>query len=129
MTEAERIAHRERVKAMQRQREDDLAQRQQLAAADALKRWTEATPCIQHDYLTRKGIQPHGAKIEGDKLLIEPGSLPVRVREVQVHGRAAPRGASGQRLALALHGVKRDDMERGQQVVAPRAAAARAPRP
>ncbi len=70
MTEAERIAHRERVKAMQRQREDDLAQRQQLAAADALKRWTAATPCTQHDYLTRKGIQPHGAKIEGDKLLI-----------------------------------------------------------
>ena len=70
MTEAERLAHRERVKAMQRQREDDLAQRQQLAAADALKRWTAATPCTQHDYLTRKGIQPHGAKIEGDKLLI-----------------------------------------------------------
>jgi selenocysteine-specific elongation factor len=65
-----------------------------------------------------------GAVGEGDKLLVEPGSLPVRVREVQVHGRAAPRGASGQRLALALHGVKRDDMERGQQVVAPRAAAA-----
>ena len=70
MTEAERFAHRERVKAMQRQREDDLAQRQQLAAADALKRWAAATPCTEHDYLTRKGIQPHGAKIEGDKLLI-----------------------------------------------------------
>ena len=62
MTEAERFAHRERVKAMQRQREDDLAQRHQLAAADALKRWTAATPCIQHEYLNRKGIQPHGAK-------------------------------------------------------------------
>jgi putative DNA primase/helicase len=70
MTEAERFAHHEHVKAMQRQREDDLAQRQQLAAADALKRWTAATPCTQHDYLTRKGIQPHGAKMEGDKLLI-----------------------------------------------------------
>ena len=70
MTEAERIAHRERIKAMQRQREDDLAQRQKLAAADALKRWTAATPCAQHDYLTRKAIQPHGAKIEGDKMLI-----------------------------------------------------------
>ena len=69
-TEVERLTHRERVKAMQRQREDDLAQRQQLAAADALKRWTAATPCVEHDYLTRKGIQPHGVKIEGDKLLI-----------------------------------------------------------
>ncbi len=70
MTEAERFAHRERVKAMQRQRENDLAQRQQLAAVGALKRWAAATPCTEHGYLTRKGIQPHGAKIEGDKLLI-----------------------------------------------------------
>ena len=70
MTEADQIAHRERVKAMQRQREDDLAHRQELAAVDALKRWTAATPCTQHNYLTRKGIQPHGAKIEDDKLLI-----------------------------------------------------------
>ena len=70
MTEAERVAHRERVKAIQRRRADDLAQRQRLAAADALKRWTAATPCTEHDYLTRKGIQPHGAKIEGERLLI-----------------------------------------------------------
>jgi len=65
-----------------------------------------------------------GAVSEGDRLLVEPGGLPVRVREVQVHGHPAARGASGQRLALALHGVKRDDMERGQQVIAPRAAVA-----
>ena len=70
MTEAERFAYRERVKAMQRQREEDLAQRQQLAASDAIKRWTAATPCTEHDYLARKGIQPHGVKIEGNKLLI-----------------------------------------------------------
>ena len=70
MTAVERIAHHERIKAVQRQREDDLTLRQQLAAADALKRWTAATPCTQHDYLTSKGIQPHGVKIEGDKVLI-----------------------------------------------------------
>lgn len=26
--------------------------------------------CTQHDYPTRKGVQPHGTRIEGDKLLI-----------------------------------------------------------
>jgi len=56
MTEAKRTGHRERVKAMQRQ---------QLAAADALKRWTAATACTQHDYLTRKGIQPHAQRPDG----------------------------------------------------------------
>jgi putative DNA primase/helicase len=83
MTEVERISYRERVKAMQRQREDDLAQRQQLAAADALKRWTAAPPCTQHDYLTRKGIQPHGAKIEGDKLLIPMRDTAGKVHSLQ----------------------------------------------
>jgi putative DNA primase/helicase len=55
---------------MQRQREDENAKRQKLAAASAYERWMAASPCTQHEYLTRKGIQPHGAKIEGDKLLI-----------------------------------------------------------
>jgi selenocysteine-specific elongation factor len=58
----------------------------------------------------------------GDKLEVQPGSTPVRVREVQVHGQKAPRGASGQRLALALHGIKKDDIQRGFQVTAAGAA-------
>jgi putative DNA primase/helicase len=70
MTEADRFEHRERVKVMQIQRVADLAQRQYLAVAEALKRWTAALNCTEHVYLTRKGIQPHGVKIEGDKLLI-----------------------------------------------------------
>ena len=70
MTEMERLEHRERIKTMQRQREAEIATRQKLAAASAHKRWMAASPCTQHDYLTRKGIQPHSAKIEGDKLLI-----------------------------------------------------------
>ncbi len=62
-------APRARSSAMQRQREVVLAQRQhwqhrRTSAMDA------GQPCTQHDDLTRKGIQPHGVKIEGDKLLI-----------------------------------------------------------
>ncbi len=64
-----------------------------------------------------------GAVKVGDKLLAQPGEMPVRVREVQVHGRRAERGASGQRLALALHGVKKEDLERGHQIIAPGGAA------
>jgi len=54
----------------------------------------------------------------GDNLMVEPGGHKVRVREVQAHGRKAEHGGSGQRLALALHGVKKDDLERGDQIVA-----------
>ncbi len=62
-----------------------------------------------------------GAVAAGDVMQVEPAGLRVRVREVQAHGRVVPRGGSGQRLALALHGVKRDDLERGDQVVTPAA--------
>ena len=60
-----------------------------------------------------------GAVRPGDRLIVQPSEAKVRVREVQAHGRSVPEGGSGQRLALALHGVKRDDLERGYQVVTP----------
>jgi selenocysteine-specific elongation factor len=63
-----------------------------------------------------------GAVKVGDKLEVMPGGAAVRVREVQVHGQKAPRGASGQRLALALHGIKKDEIQRGYQIVAAGAA-------
>lgn len=80
MTEAERQANRERVQAMQRQREADLLIRQTQAAHDAAKRWAAAKPCTQHPYLDRKGIAPHGVKLEGDNLLI-----PMRDTDGTVH--------------------------------------------
>ncbi len=58
-----------------------------------------------------------GSVKTGDQLIVEPGGAKVRVRDVQAHGRPVPVGGSGQRLALALHGVKKDEMERGCQVI------------
>jgi len=60
-----------------------------------------------------------GAVKVGDKLTLEPGGQKVRIREVQVHGSKAERGASGQRLALALHGVKKEEISRGYQLIRP----------
>lgn len=70
MTDGERQANRERIKAMQAAREADLVLGQTRAAHEAAQRWAEALPCTGHPYLTRKGIQPHGVKTEGDNLLI-----------------------------------------------------------
>ncbi|MHB8079927.1 MAG: selenocysteine-specific translation elongation factor, partial [Candidatus Krumholzibacteriia bacterium] len=62
-----------------------------------------------------------GAVAPGDILTAEPEGLKVRVREVQAHGAVVPEGGSGQRLALALHGVKKEDLTRGDQIVTPQA--------
>lgn len=70
MTVAEREAHRQRIKAMQAQREAEHTQAQQLTSEAAAAIWKEATPATGHEYLTRKGIKPHGLKCDGHHLLI-----------------------------------------------------------
>jgi putative DNA primase/helicase len=69
-TEVELKANRERIAAMQAQREAELVQRQHHAAQQAGQRVKAAAVCTEHPYLTRKGIKRHGVRIEGDKLLI-----------------------------------------------------------
>ena len=70
MTQAERDAHRQRIKAMKAQRDAEQAQRQQLARKTAAALWQAAAPAMQHEYLARKGIQPHGARCDGHRLVI-----------------------------------------------------------
>lgn len=67
MTEAEKQAHRGRVADMQRQREADTIEAQAQAKAHSAQTWAGASPCTDgaHPYLLRKGIQAHGAKVQG----------------------------------------------------------------
>ena len=56
---------------------------------------------------------------EGDELRAEPAGLDVRVRSVQVHDRPVERAEAGQRVAVALPGVERGDLRRGDVLVEP----------
>ena len=56
---------------------------------------------------------------EGDVLRAEPGGRDVRVRSVQVHDRPVGRAEPGQRVALALPGVERSELRRGDVLIAP----------
>jgi selenocysteine-specific elongation factor len=55
----------------------------------------------------------------GDQLRVEPGGLDVRVRSVEVHDSRVERADAGQRVAVALTGVDRASLARGQALVAP----------
>ncbi len=54
---------------------------------------------------------------EGDEL--QAGGRIVRVRSVQVHDSAVARAEAGQRVAVALPGVERAELRRGDALVAP----------
>jgi selenocysteine-specific elongation factor len=56
---------------------------------------------------------------EGDTLRAEPQGLDVRVRSVQVHDRGVERAEAGQRVAVALPGVDRGRLTRGDALVQP----------
>ena len=59
-----------------------------------------------------------GSVGEGDVLRVEPRGIEVRVRSVQVHDRPVGRAEAGQRVAVALPGVERADLGRGDVLVA-----------
>jgi selenocysteine-specific elongation factor len=54
-----------------------------------------------------------------DRLEVQPGAHPVRVRSVEVHGEEVARALAGQRTALGIHGVEKIDLERGHCIVSP----------
>ena len=60
-----------------------------------------------------------GTVAVGDRLAIEPGGREARVRSVQVHDRAVESAGAGQRVALALVGVERTQVRRGQTAATP----------
>ncbi len=60
-----------------------------------------------------------GAVKVGDQLLLTPPDKPVRVRSLRVQDSPAESGHAGQRIALALSGIEKAEVERGQWIVAP----------
>jgi selenocysteine-specific elongation factor len=56
---------------------------------------------------------------KGDELRAEPRGRAVRVRSVQVHDRPVERAEAGQRVAVSLPGVERQELRRGDVLVTP----------
>ena len=54
-----------------------------------------------------------------DELRVEPGGRTVRVRSVQVHDQAVGRAEAGQRVAVSLPGVERQELSRSSVLVTP----------
>jgi selenocysteine-specific elongation factor len=59
-----------------------------------------------------------GTAARGDEVTVLPGGRRARVRAVEVHDVAVERAEAGQRVALNLVGIARDEVARGDVVVA-----------
>ncbi|MBU6281384.1 selenocysteine-specific translation elongation factor [bacterium] len=61
-----------------------------------------------------------GEIAEGDPVAVRPGDVDTRARTVQVHGERVARAGAGERVAVNLPGLEREQAGRGQVLVDPR---------
>lgn len=64
-----------------------------------------------------RGTVYEGAVEEGQALMVMPKGLETRARQLQVHHQSAVYGFAGQRVAINLSGISKDDIERGDVLV------------
>ncbi|MGG1674421.1 selenocysteine-specific translation elongation factor [Neobacillus sp. NRS-1170] len=64
-----------------------------------------------------RGTVYEGTVEEGQTLLIMPKGIEVRSRQIQVHHNPAQKAYAGQRAAINLSGVSKEDLERGDVLV------------
>lgn len=62
------------------------------------------------------GTLAQGQVLVGERALLEPGAVEVRVRSIQSHDQALEQAEHGMRVALNLGGVKLEDVRRGMTV-------------
>jgi selenocysteine-specific elongation factor len=63
------------------------------------------------------GTLPKGTIHKGDILEIQPQKIEARVRNIQVHNDFVDSACAGQRVAVNITGIEKDDIERGNWLV------------
>lgn len=70
LTQAERETHRARIETMKAAQGVALAEQHASARDQARQILAQASPAQSHPYLRAKGIEPHGVRCDGDRLVI-----------------------------------------------------------
>ena len=102
-----------------------------MALAAVAERKEHTTPLAATRYYVDRVFSLHGigtvvtgtlwsgSVAESDELRAEPAGADVRVRSVQVHDEPVERAEAGQRVALAIPGVERHVLNRGDALIEP----------
>lgn len=108
MTHQEREVMRQRIRAMQAQRDAERQRTWEQAQATALQRWNAASPCTGHPYLTAKGVPGHGLRVAGDLLLIPVRNTSGKLQSLQtITPDGTKRFQAGGRMTGGHHSIGR----------------------
>ena len=92
---------------------------QERDASSATRLWVDRVFSLPGAGTIATGTLWSGAVSAGDVLRVEPRGLVARVRNVQVHDAQVERAEAGQRVAVNLPSLRRGDLVRGDELVAP----------
>lgn len=86
MSDGERQAVRERLQAIQRQRDAEQAQAHAAAVSSAASMLACSEAVAHHPYLTAKGIKAHGVRTDGERLMIPMRDTAGMIHSMQTIG-------------------------------------------
>ncbi len=99
---------------------DEVAKRREHATVNSATRlYVDRVFTLRGIGTVATGTLWSGSAGEGDELRAEPAGIDVRVRSAQVHDMPVERAEAGQRVALALPGVERTALNRGDALIEP----------
>jgi phage/plasmid primase-like uncharacterized protein len=106
MTQADRIAHQDRLQSLKALRDSEQAQRHASAAVLAASSFDAATPCTSHPYLTTKGVRAYGIRQASDRLLIPLCNPPGVMHSLQtILPNGDKRFKAGGRVSGCFHAI------------------------
>lgn len=106
LTPEQKAEYRQRMEAIQRQREADRKAMHTAAAATAAQQWSNAMPCTTHPYLTIKGVKPHGVRVNDAGVVLVPMRLGGELVSLQrIAGDGEKRFLQGGQVKGAYHAI------------------------
>ncbi len=97
--------------------EDELKEIKPRSAAGAFRLPIDQAFTVKGQGTVVRGTVYEGSVEEGQQLKIMPSGIETRARQIQVHRKQAEKAFAGQRAAINLSGVAKEDAARGQVLV------------
>jgi selenocysteine-specific elongation factor len=102
---------------LKQQVKEDLLQLEMRNANGAFRLPIDQVFTVKGQGTVVRGTVYEGSVIEGQSLMILPSRQETKARQLQVHHKPAERAVAGQRVAINLSNVTKEDLERGDVLV------------
>lgn len=109
-TAAEKREYARRMESARREREAAERERHAAAAEHATGIWDAAPPAVEHAYLSRKGIEPHGIRVKGARLVIPMRDVSGNLCSLQfIAGDGGKKFLPGGKVTGCYHSIGKPD--------------------